>query len=338
MKRSLLTNIAAACILMLLLMQGSAWSGGAPDCYGYGDFFGSVCWRCFFPITICGVPVVGGEDFPTNVECICHCPNITQIPGIMISYWAPVYVAEIVKRPFCSPFLGGAVLHDPDVASLKLRGTKNIPGPGGKDTVFYNAHFLEYPIGSIMKAMDNANACYNMSDLNYIYLTELDPMWMDDELSYIINPEATLFANALSQISCAADCVAASVGFSLPPLFWCAGCWGSIYPFTGHTGATTSPIQWSGLLATRMLAKLHREMLAHLTTGPTAKCFTHPNGVIFKGQYKMQMMYPFPEIEKCNPIGRSQMIIGDWRTIPTVGEDYVWLIWRKRDCCVHSHY
>lgn len=31
------------------------------------------------------------------------------------------------------------------------------------------------------------------------HITELDPMWNDDQLSLIINPEAALFGNVIAQ-------------------------------------------------------------------------------------------------------------------------------------------
>jgi hypothetical protein len=69
------------------------------------------------------------------------------------------------------------------------------------------------------------------------YITELDPLWNADELSFILNPEAILFGNPIAQAACAADCVAATAGFPLNPLFWCGGCQGSLYPFTGNNPA-----------------------------------------------------------------------------------------------------
>ena len=41
------------------------------------------------------------------------------------------------------------------------------------------------------------------------YLTEVDPLWNDDELTLILNPDAVLFANPVAIAACAADCVAA---------------------------------------------------------------------------------------------------------------------------------
>jgi conjugal transfer pilus assembly protein TraU len=69
-----------------------------------------------------------------------------------------------------------------------------------------------------------------------------------------------LFANPLAQISCAADCAAASAGLPLDSLFWCGGCQGSLYPFTGTVANHSGGVQASLLLSERMIAKLHRSL------------------------------------------------------------------------------
>ncbi|MDA4835001.1 TraU family protein, partial [Enterobacter hormaechei] len=42
------------------------------------------------------------------------------------------------------------------------------------------------------------------------YMTEIDPLWNDDVLTTLINPEVALFNNPIAVAACAADCVAAS--------------------------------------------------------------------------------------------------------------------------------
>ena len=37
--------------------------------------------------------------------------------------------------------------------------------------------------------------CLEQGSLDLAYLTEVDPLWNDDELTLILNPEAVLFAN-----------------------------------------------------------------------------------------------------------------------------------------------
>src|SRR5665647_408501 len=52
------------------------------------------------------------------------------------------------------------------------------------------------------------NSHLEQSSFDVVYLTELDPMWHDDELTFIFNPDVDLPARA----ACAADCAAATAG------------------------------------------------------------------------------------------------------------------------------
>ncbi len=90
-------------------------------------------------------------------------------------------------------------------------------------------------------------------------MTEFDPMWNDDEFSMLINPEASLFANPIAQAVCSVDALKAAEGFPIDRLFWCAGSWGSIYPFTGTVPTSGNLPATYGLTAVGLIAKLHRE-------------------------------------------------------------------------------
>ena len=82
--------------------------------------------------------------------------------------------------------------------------------------------------------------------LDIAWTSELDPAWLDDELSFLLSPEAALFANLPAQAACAADCAAASAGLPLRiRLFWCAGCQGGMYPLTGNVAAHVGGVQAS---------------------------------------------------------------------------------------------
>jgi conjugal transfer pilus assembly protein TraU len=48
------------------------------------------------------------------------------------------------------------------------------------------------------------------SSFDVAYLTELDPMWHDDERTFIFNPDAALFGNLPARAACAAGCAAAT--------------------------------------------------------------------------------------------------------------------------------
>ena len=127
-------------------------------------------------------------------------------------------------------------------------------------TSFYQVHWYVNPILYYLEVLLDF-PCLEQGSLDVAYLTEVDPLWADDELTAILNPEAVLFANPAAKAACAADCVAATTGFGIPNLFWCAGCQGSIYPMDGHVTTHIGGVQASTLLVQRMTAKMHRQFL-----------------------------------------------------------------------------
>ena len=98
---------------------------------------------------------------------------------------------------------------------------------------FYQVHWYVYPVIYWLELLVDF-LCLEQQSFDVAYMTELDPLWNADELSFILNPEAALFGNPIAQAACAADCAATSAGFPMDMLFWCGGCQGSLYPFTGN--------------------------------------------------------------------------------------------------------
>ena len=85
-----------------------------------------------------------------------------------------------------------------------------------------------------------------------------------------------------------------------------------------------------------MAYKLHRELLLWGTSGPEALCQPYPMPVIKKSQYRSQVINPVPStlIGGCVPFGNTTTLYESGKEIPVVGEDFGYLIWRKRNCCV----
>jgi conjugal transfer pilus assembly protein TraU len=170
--------------------------------------------------------------------------------------------------------------------------------------------------------------------IDLAYLTELDPLWNDDEKSFILNPEAVLFGNILAQAACAADCVAASSNLPLNELFWCSGCQGGLYPFTGSLNDHSGGVQASLLIAGRFMAKLHREFLLWGTYGREGWCSKYPMPIIKKCQYRFQMTYPIPTAQNCYPMGHTEAFWQGGKEFPYQGSDFGYLVWRRRECCL----
>ena len=293
-----------------------------------------ICWSCLFPITIGPVNLnrSGREDThnPRQVPCICL-RNGISVPGIPVGFWEPSRLVDVTRTPFCMVNMGGLQLGKSTVG-YGVHGQK---GLARNQSSFYQVHWYVYPVIYWLELLVDF-LCLEHQSFDVAYITELDPLWNADELSFILNPEAALFGNPLAQAACSADCAATSAGFPLDALFWCGGCQGSLYPFTGNNPAHNGGVQASLLLTQRMMAKLHRELLLWGTSGSHALCEKYPMPLIKKTQYKTQMTYPRPTTRgpmACNPLGRTEVIWGSGREFPYKGEDFGYLIWRKRNCC-----
>ncbi len=291
-----------------------------------------ICWSCLFPISIGPVKVSGGgrDDTPNPGQIPCTCPRPPYL-GIPVGFWEPARLVDVTRVPFCMVSMGGVKLGN----SHLNYGIHSVNGESRAQHSFYQVHWYVYPVIYWLELLVDF-LCLEQQSFDVAYITELDPLWNADELSFILNPEAVLFGNPLAQAACAADCATATAGFSLDSLFWCGGCQGSLYPFTGNNAAHNGGVQASLLMVGRMMAKLHRELLLWGTSGQEALCQKVLLPIIKKSQYKTQMTYPRPTTRgpmACNPLGRTEVIWGAGREFPYKGEDFGYLIWRKRNCC-----
>ena len=299
-----------------------------------------ICWSCLFPITIGGIKIAShnSEDTPNSHQLICLCPKPplpVPVPGIPISFWEPVRLIDVTRTPYCMVNMGGIQMAG-DTNTLQGRGSVSTNGGGSDRSLkhsFYQLHWYIYPVIYWLELLVDF-ICLEKSSFDVAYLTELDPFWNDDETNFIINPEAVLFANPIAQAACAADCLSASSNFPIDSLFWCGGCQGTLYPFTGSIPAHVGGVQASLLATQKLMAKLHREFLLWGYMGSEGYCGKYPMPIIRKSQYKTQMVYPTPNTEGCQPLGRSEILWGSNKEFPYQGEDFGYLIWRKRNCCM----
>ncbi|MBA3814650.1 MAG: TraU family protein [Alphaproteobacteria bacterium] len=324
------------CLLSFIFIMCSVTPAASTTCSGrFVNPITDICWSCLFPISIGPVNISrsGREDTSNPAQIPCICPrNGIPTPGVPIGFWEPSRLVDVTRTPFCMVNLGGLQLGKSTVG-YGVHGQK---GSGTTKSSFYQVHWYVYPVIYWLELLVDF-LCLEHQSFDVAYITELDPLWNADELAFILNPEAVLFGNPIAQAACAADCTATTVGFPMDALFWCGGCQGSLYPFTGNNTAHIGGVQASLLLTQRMMAKLHRELLLWGTSGSHALCQKYPMPVIKKTQYKTQMTYPRPTTRgpmACNPLGRTEVIWGMGREFPYKGEDFGYLIWRKRNCCV----
>ena len=324
------------CCFLLMVFAGNHSAFG--KCVGrFVNPISDICWSCIFPITIGGMKVsASGEDTPNPRRLICTCSKPIPRIGIPISFWEPVRLVDVTRTPYCLVNMGGMQMMQRGVQGAG--SVENAHQSGNTSRMrdsFYQVHWYLYPVLFWLELLVDF-VCMEKGDFDLAYLTELDPLWNDDETGFILNPEAVLFANPIAQAACAVDCGLASAGFGRDELFWCAGCQGGIYPFTGSIPAHVGGVQASLLALQKMTAKLHREGLLWGTVGAEAWCDRYPMPIIKKTQYKTQMIYPIPSTgsKQCHPLGRSEVLWGSAKEFPYQGEDFGYLVWRKRSCCL----
>jgi len=319
-------------LFLVALLPGAAREAAASAKCG-GRFFNPISdvdWRAMFPIKIGGVAVTPGEGTDTVSHFpLCFCGSPVPRVGIKVSFWEPVKLIEVVRHPGCFPSLGGRKLPLPSFATAGTYGEGG--GQRGDRTSFLHVHHFLYPVFSVL-SLFSSFGCMTQGGFDLAYMTAFDPLWSNDELSFLLHPEIALVANPAAQASCAADAVAAAGGFALNELFWCAGSWGSVYPHTGNNGATGDLPAVYALSAVKLLAKLHNELLAFKTTGEGSLCAPRPHRVIVKDQYKLQLA--FPKNTQAFPIGRTTARWAPGKWYPGQGEDWVLVLWRKKDCCL----
>ncbi|MGZ8174484.1 MULTISPECIES: TraU family protein [Methylobacter] len=325
------------------------------------DFWGKkmltdVCWSCLFPVRLLGMTIFDeGNDLPDGAteKSFCTCDGNEGLPifGVTGGAWLPARLIEVVRKPYCSPILGGTSFN----SGVRLwGGHKEVEGDG-TDKTYYNYHYWAFPLYAILQlfVQNNCNAG-GLRNLDMMYMSELDPTWNVDELAFFMNPEAVVFANPLAVAACTVDCATTTVSMPMTSLFWCAGCWGNLYPFTGNIASDASAPRDTSLLTARVLASLHRKALAHKTYGDDALCGGQIYPMIPKQQYKLSTLFPLAEANAeelestdtngmkhtkildncCHWIGESTFKWGEHRTIPGTGEDYIYLIWRYTECCL----
>lgn len=297
-----------------------------------------ICWSCILPITVGGT-TLGDQDAQEDIENptnpVCSCATNPMI-GLSVGFWEPARHVEVVRKPFCLVSLGGIDLN-PGIAAPEAGRFTRAEGDGDGGS-FYQAHFYANPVLYYLDVVTDF-PCLEPGSFDLAYLTEVDPLWADDELTLIVNPDAALFANPVAVAACAADCVAASVGFGIPDLFWCAGCQGGLYPMNGRVPFHMGGVRTSALIAQRLTTRMHRELIAWSAHGEAGLCGAYFSPVVDKRSYKTQLIHPIPNTGKeagkcCQPWGRSTILWGAGKEYPARGEDFAFLLFRKRNCCV----
>lgn len=293
-----------------------------------------VCWDCIFPITISGINVTPGyEDLSNNSsKKFCFCSGTPPKAGLPITFWEPARMVEVTRQAYKLIGLGGISLGKD---SVKNRGSIGLVTSSESKQSFYHVHWYYFPILAWLKLFTDLPGLEE-GELDLVYLSEFDIGWNDDQYSFLINPESSLFSSPVAQLACIADCAASSADKPIDSLFWCAGCQGSLYPFTGTVAHHVGPIQASSLLVHRMIARLHRMRLLKGFADDNF-CQAEYMPIIKKSLYKTQMVYPIAQSQgPCHALGKTDLLYGSGKSFPVDGEDFVYLIWIKKHCCLDA--
>lgn len=317
---------------------GTADAGSA-TCFGkFANPITDICWSCTMPMSIGSARLLtlGQDDIDNPSNPLCFCGGSPPTVGLSVGFWEPARTIEVTRTPFCLVSLGGVSL-DPGLLSARGAQESRVAIGGNTRGSFYQVHYYVNPVLYWLEVLLKF-PCLEKGSLDIAYMTELDPLWGDDELTAILNAEAVLFANPIAIAACSADCVAATLGFPIKEMFWCAGCQGGLYPLSGHVATHIGGVQASSLLMQKMMAKMHRQLLAWQWSGKDATCGPKLAPVMDKTTYKTQMLYPIPNTTKllgqcCQPLGRTTQLWGAGKEYPIKGEDFAYMIFRKRNCC-----
>jgi conjugal transfer pilus assembly protein TraU len=329
-----------------LIMAGSflsknaiAADAGCPDAQVLsGKLVEDVCWSCMFPIKVAGMSFGGGSAAGGSVtSSFCACEDSLGLmrPGIVGAMWEPARLVEIVKGHGCAPSLGGIRLPLSDIARQGELFTETVNHAESEAPGSLHYHYYAFPLTVMLEMMiDGSCNKDGFSDFDLMYFSEIDATWNHEELAFFTHPEASIVASPPMQMACVADAAASTFFNPIEQLFWCAGTWGNIYPFSGNFTGNASAAVNQNLLAVRAMAMLHRRGLAWKTIGEGSLCNAQIYPSLPKRQYKLNYFFPEAEADESHQIGEQDFAWGAGRVIPGTGEDAVLMIFRWNDCCV----
>ncbi|MBD3831393.1 MAG: TraU family protein [Arcobacter sp.] len=314
--------------LILLTLQIKLFAVCAPTGALTVDIILKADYTAMFPLRIAGIPIIPGRmpDIGGSVSSpICICKDPIPRIGIPVSFFEPSKLIEVVKDPYCFPSMGFGL----PTSGGAIGGTSGDDGVGNQST-FYQAHYYIFPIYALLELLTDF-ICLQSTGFDMAYITEVDPLWNNDTLSAIINPEALLFGNPIANLACMADAVSSAVFQPLDPLFWCKGSWGNAYPLTGQTGGD-GYVEASASVAASLIYKLHRQLILWGSWGQLGLCGYYPAPIWRKSAYRLQIVTPIPSIY-ATTIGTTGMLWSFGKNPPFVGDNFSYLLFKKRECC-----
>lgn len=314
-------------VFFLLIAKSSLFGLCKPSGFLTVDILLKADYTAMLPLKIAGVEVLSGTipDAQSAVSSpVCVCTDPFPRVGVPVSFFEPSRIIEVVKDPYCFPTMGVGM----GLSSGLQNGTAG--DAHDRQRTFFQAHYYIFPLYAIIEVFTDF-VCMETTGFDLAYITEVDPLWNDDGLSAIINPEAILFGNPATQLACVGDSIASQASTPLDFLFWCKGSWGNTYPLTGNTNSNNL-IEDSASVAATLIYKLHRELLLWGSWGQAGLCGYYPAPIWRKSAYRMQLIAPIPH-PKAMTIGTMAQMWGWGKNIVGLGDNYGYLLFKKRECC-----
>ena len=328
--------------------EAGAQTCPASDMLGEG-LVNNICWDCIFPLRISGVTIFksslsgGGTDakgfalssrpeVPSGAanKSFCACNEGSGLPyaGIPIGMWLPSTLYETTFAPGCSSVLGGIRL---GISDPLYRGTSGFPAGDLTDQSFNHVHLYSYPLVAMMELFTSCESQF--SDIDVLYMSEVDPMWNDPVIALYGNPMSIFGTSLPAQAACAADAVSASMGKPIDELFWCGGTWSStMAPYTGIEHAQ-GPMQFSSATSQKLLAMNVARGITRNKKGNDALCKAQFDPMIERSGYRWQVAWPRPEGTRNHASGETPLRWAGGRLMPGVAELPIYLLWEWTDCC-----
>lgn len=333
-------------IMILIIISLPLSASANITCQGrFVNPVSDICWSCLLPISI-GPFKSGGGSIPRKRDtknpksplCLCVKKGI-PIPGITLGFWEPIRMVDVTRTPYCMVGLGFSIMEAKPtrISSYNRSYSKTHKHHNS----FYHVHYYFYPLIYWLELITDL-ICLEKGTFDVAYLSEFDPTWNDSKLQNLANPETFLFGNLAAQAACVVDCGVSTLDKGMDSLFWCAGCYGNLYPLSGANGDHVGGIQSSSLYVNRAIVRMHKALIAKDTSTDENK-FPRPGDKICrkvtsvkqkKSQYKLQLAYPSTKTGlKCWPLGLSDMLYSWFKEYPYDGQDWSYIIWRKKNCC-----
>ena len=240
-----------------------------------------------------------------NLDCVswkvtgpCFCNPFT--PCLSVEYYEPGWLIETVLQPGTTAISELAPLLD---AAFAVAGT-SLPGGGGAGNTggsgHTNLHFTEAHVYTFPQVLGGpCTSCAPSGGLALNYASEMDAATWRVDVS-VPSP-----LELLQQI----------------------GVWGRLYPRSGKVIHSSKPVV-SGLVAARAMD------IAFQPIGTPPNVDTH---VVVKptGSFSRCFQLAWPKRTPCLPAGTPPPL-WDLASVSPDGK-YIWIIWRKRTCCVNPN-